>query len=416
MPIKFGRGPGFLFQEMPGYHGPEMSPLRCVLSVIPGVVLAAVLPSRVTAADDGRFEAARRVLEEAIAARAFPGCAAAVGTSRGVVWRQCLGRFDYEGGSPVTPDSLYDLASLTKVVGTTSVCLALVRDGRLAPGDAVARHLPEAAALGQAGATIEHLLTHSSGLPAWLPLYREARGYADVLRLACAAGLESPPGRVERYSDLGFILLGGICARAGGQPLPRLEEELVFRPLGMRSTLRNPPAAELARVVPTEKRLQDGAGGANGALTVTTRGVVHDENAAAGDGVTGHAGLFSTADDLGLLAAELLRGLRGESRVFPRDLLAAFTARRGLVPGSSRALGWDKPTNGGSAGRFLGQRAFGHTGFTGTSMWIDAERDLFIILLTNRVHPTRENQKIAGVRRAFADAAVLGFERRIRRL
>ncbi len=379
------------------------------------------------------FVPARRVLEEAIADRAFPGCAVAAGTRDRVLWKEALGRFDYEGGPPATTRSLYDLASLTKVVGTTSVVMALVRDGKLSTGDPVSKRLPAFTGGGRENVAIEHLLTHSSGLPAWKPLHLERKGYSQVVEGALAAALETPPGKEERYSDLGFILLGEAAARAAGSSssLTDLERKFVFEPLSMKDTIRNPPESEISRAVPTEVRriakaagngtagagaADDAPAGSAAAAVTVTRGTVHDENAAAGDGLTGHAGLFSTADDLAIFATELLRAWHGESRLFPRDLARRFFARRELVPGSSRALGWDTPSGQSSAGTLFGPHSFGHTGFTGTSMWIDPERGLYLILLTNRVHPTRENGKIAQVRRKLADAAVLCFDGKLRRL
>jgi CubicO group peptidase (beta-lactamase class C family) len=370
------------------------------------------------------FSPARRVLEEAIRERAFPGCAAVAGTSKGPLWVECLGRFDYDGGPPVTAKSLYDLASLTKVVGTTSVVLALVRDGKLALEDPVAKHLPEFRGGGRERVRIDHLLTHSSGLPAWRPLYQEASGHAGILALAIATPLEAPPGTRERYSDLGFIILGEVAARAGGKSLPDLERELVFGPLGLTDTMRNPPASELARTVPTEVRPAP-AGSPAGSATAAARairGTVHDENAAAAGGLTGHAGLFSTAGDVSLFAAEWLRGRRGESPVFPHRWVARFTSPEEGLAGSTRALGWavvpsdPAPASpGGPAGRF-GPGSFGHTGFTGTSIWIDPDRDLYLILLSNRVHPTRENARIGAVRRELADAVVACLEGKRRRI
>jgi CubicO group peptidase (beta-lactamase class C family) len=288
-------------------------------------------------------------------------------------------------------------------VGTTSVVLALVRDGRLSLTDPVARFIPEFSGGGREGVTVEHLLTHSSGLPAWKPIYREARGYDEVLREVIHCPLEREPGTRETYSDLGFILLGEVAARAAGCSLPTLERGAILEPLHLRDTLRNPPEEMWERAVPTEKRpLWEGGD----APLVATRGIVHDENAAAGDGVTGQAGLFSTADDLAAFAAELLRGYRGASSLFPEDVVREFVARRNLVPGSTRALGWDTPARGSSAGDLLSPRSFGHTGFTGGSLWIDPDRDLYILLLSNRVYPTRENLKILRVRRELADAVV----------
>jgi len=367
-------------------------------------------------ADSGaaRYRPARRILEEAVREKAFPGCAAAVGTSREVLWEDGVGGLDYESRDRATPATIYDLASLTKVVGTTLVILALVRDGKLNVTDLVCRHLPPFAGGGRETVTIEDLLCHCGGLPAWRPLYEGRHGYEEVLAAALATPLERPPRTSELYSDLGFILLGEIAARAGGEPLDALERKLVALPCSLRSTTRKLEAADFARVAPTERRQVRQTDGSE--LLVTTRGVVHDENAAAADGRTGHAGLFSTADDLARLASQLLLAYHGESNVFPQELARKFLTRRNLVPGSSRALGWDTPARGSSAGDLLGERSFGHTGFTGTSIWIDPDRDLYVILLTNRVHPSRENSKIAAVRRRFADAVVLCREGKLRRL
>jgi len=354
------------------------------------------------------FSAARRVLEDAIRDRAFPGCAVAVGTSARPWWKEGLGRLDYGSGPEATPRTLYDLASLTKVVGTTSVVMALVRDGKLAVEDPVSRHVPGFSGGKKAEVEIAHCLSHASGLPAWKALHLEARGYREVIGRVIATDLEVAPGTREVYSDLGFMLLGEAAARAGGKSLAELERELVLDPLGLRDTARSVRKEDVARTAPTERLPATAPDAAAG--EAFTRGVVHDENAAAAGGGTGHAGLFSTADDMATFAAELLRARKGESRIFPAALIARFTAPAGIVPGSSRALGWDTPSGLSSAGSLLSRSSFGHTGFTGTSIWIDPERDIYIVLLSNRVHPTRENTKIAVVRRALAEAVALAVD------
>jgi len=388
--------------------------------LLPLILPTIILPALVAGAEGPSldFSAARRVLREAIADGAFPGCAVAVGTSEATLWLEGLGRFDYEQGPKVTPRSLYDLASLTKVVGTTSVVLVLVRDGKLQLDDRLVSLLPEFTGGGREDVTVEHILTHSSGLPAGRPLHEQATGYRQVIEKTLMTRLEARSGERERYSDLGYILLGELVTRVGKTPLPELERKLVFEPLGLHDTLRRPPPEELPRIVPTElrkpvrrrpmtrggKRGKGAAGSEDEPILI--RGTVHDENADAGDGVTGHAGLFSTAQDLSVFARELLRALKGESEVFPRKLALRFFRRRELVPGSSRALGWDTPSGVSSAGTLFSSKSFGHTGFTGTSMWMDPERDLFVILLSNRVHPTRKNRKISKVRPKLADAVV----------
>jgi CubicO group peptidase (beta-lactamase class C family) len=362
-------------------------------------------------AESPDFSAAARVLEAAIADQAFPGCAVAVGSHERVIWSRGFGHLDYEKSAAVSPCTLYDIASLTKIVGTTSVVMSLVRDGKLAIADPVEKHFPDFVGSmdddkqrqWRRKMTIEHLLTHSSGLPAGPRTPKDARCYADVLAGTLATPLSVEPGRKAVYSDAGYLLLAEIASRAAKKPLAAMEHELVLRPLEMNDTLRNPATSLHARIAPTEQI----AGGER-----FWRGVVHDENARAGEGLTGHAGLFSNVLDLSRFAAEMLKAIRGESKLWPRDLAFQFTTRRNLVPNSTRALGWDTPSDkNSSAGDRMSRKSFGHTGFTGTSIWIDPERDLYIILLSNRVHPTRANQKIHAVRRQLADAVVEAFDR-----
>jgi CubicO group peptidase (beta-lactamase class C family) len=255
----------------------------------------------------------------------------------------------------------------------------------------VTRYVPAFAAGGDS-VTIRHLLTHSSGLAAWQPLFREVHSRAEMFARVNATPLEAPPGTRTAYSDLGAILLTEVVEGLMGHRLDTLLEARVFSPLGMRDTRFLPPATLRARIAPTENDPWRGR---------VLRGEVHDENAAAMGGVSGHAGLFSTAADLVKFAQLLLRG--GEGLVRP-ETIALFT-RVQNQSFSSRALGWDTPSAGSSAGTKLSPSAFGHTGFTGTSIWIDPAQDLFIILLTNRVHPSRNNELIREVRPRVADLA-----------
>ena len=313
---------------------------RC-LAVVAGVAALAGSaladePAQPTQAAKPDFQRAAAILQRAIKDHVFPGCAVAVGNHRQVLWCQGFGRLDYEGGAAVTPHTLYDLASLTKIVGTTSVVLTLVRDGKLALTDPVSKYVPEFLTAGKdatdrrrrARVTIEHLLTHSSGLPAWEPLYKSAHTYDGILKQVIATPLEADPGVRTRYSDLGAMLLGEAAARAGGKRLADLERERVFKPLALTETLRNPPKSLLPRIAPTEAR-PDGKG--------YWHGIVHDENARAGEGLTAHAGLFSTAADMARWSTEWLKAVRGESKFFPQPLAMQFTKRRNLVKGSSRA-------------------------------------------------------------------------------
>lgn len=367
------------------------------------LVKGAESPPASTAKTSARFQPIEELLSAGIADKAYPGCAVIIGTSREVLYSRGFGRFEYDRGSAVTPETLYDLASLTKVVGTTSVVLTLVRDEKLRLSDSVGKFIPEfvtAAASPEEQSrrqlvTVEHLLTHSSGLPAWKRLDRTAENYQEAIAAVVATPLETEPGTRTRYSDLGMILLGEIAARAGEKPLAELERERVFEPLAMHATLRNPSETLRPRIAPTERRATGGF----------WQGIVHDENARTGEGLTGHAGLFSTSSDLARWAREWLLALRGSSKIFPRELAEQFTTRRELVTGSSRALGWDTPSSGSSAGTRISRQSFGHTGFTGTSLWIAPTRDLYIILLTNAVHPQRGHGRHFSIRRHLADLA-----------
>jgi CubicO group peptidase (beta-lactamase class C family) len=342
--------------------------------------------------------AVRTVLDRALADSAFPGAIAVVGDARGGTVAHAVGRIDWAADAPA-PEArtIWDLASLTKVVGTTSAILQLVGEAKVALDAKVQRYLPDWTGAGKDAVTVRHLLTHASGLPAWRPLYKEATDPASALALVLSTQLDGAPGAKYLYSDMNFILLGEITRRVSGQALDAYLAARVFGPLGMRDTRFRPPASELARIAPTEF---------DPWRQRKVRGEVHDENAFALGGVAGHAGLFSTAQDLGRLARAYLNGgaLDG-ARVFDAAALAQFTRPQDTTV-SRRALGWETPTGGNSAGHYLSRRAFGHTGFTGTSLWIDPERGLYVLLLTNRVNPTRQNTRIGGVRVALADAAL----------
>jgi CubicO group peptidase (beta-lactamase class C family) len=342
---------------------------------------------------------ADRLVEEGVATRAFPGGVLAVGNSRGLVHLRPYGRLTYEPGSPrVSVDTLYDVASLTKVVATSIVAMRLVEEGRLDIDAPVSAYLPACLGdEGQASVRVSDLLAHSSGLPAWAPLFREVRGKAAVVKRVCGLDLDSPPGSRFQYGDLGFIVLGEVLEAAGGAALDILASRLVFEPLGMRDTFYRPGPEEVERVAPTE---EDGWRGR------VLKGEVQDPNAYAMGGVAPHAGLFSTAGDVARVAEMLLgRGtFRGERLLSP-ETVERFTTRVS-VPDSTRTLGWETPAGDAWSGRRWSRRAYGHTGLTGTVLWIDPERDVFLVLLTNRIHPRRENEAWRDVRRRLSDAVV----------
>ncbi|MGH7501061.1 MAG: glycoside hydrolase family 3 N-terminal domain-containing protein [Longimicrobiales bacterium] len=349
------------------------------------------------------------IVRAAMADSVAPGVVVAVGRHGRLVHVQSEGRTDWAmSAPPVTDSTLWDMASLTKVIATTTLAMMLVDEGRLSLDVPVSRDLPEwVDSAGRSGVTIGHLLRHDSGLPAYGPLWRKARGRDAYLERIVTVPLEYEPGTRSLYSDYGVILLGLVIERITGQSLDRLAEDRIFAPLGMRDTRFNPllpgaggrrlPAVTPERIAPTEYdtvfRMRH------------VHGRVHDENAFALGGVAGHAGLFSSARDLATFAQMLLDGGTYDGRRFLREeTVTAFTTRQS--PESSRALGWDTPSGRSSAGDWFSERSFGHTGFTGTSLWIDPVRDAYVILLTNRVNPTRENQRHTALRRDIADAVI----------
>ncbi len=347
-------------------------------------------------------DAATALLAEAVDAGAMPGAVVVAGTRDAVLLERAVGRLSYAADAdPVTLDTLYDLASLTKVVVTTPLVMRLVEAGRLDRDAPVRAYLPEFAGGAKDRITIADLLAHCGGLLWWTDLYRQSEGRpaAEVrqffLERICELPLDYEPRTRTVYSDLGFILLGAILERLTHTALDRLAEDEIFAPLGMKKLSYNPPAELLPSIAPTEDDPLRGG---------ILRGQVHDENAWSLGGVAPHAGLFGTAASLVPFARMWLRGGRSNgSRMFQDSTVQRFVQRPNLVQGSSRALGWDTPASGSSCGGRFSAASFGHTGFTGTSLWIDPERDLFAILLTNRVHPTRDNPRLAALRPVFHD-------------
>jgi beta-N-acetylhexosaminidase len=347
---------------------------------------------------------------------AAPGAALAIGRHGRLVRLRGYGALDRRRGFAMATDStVYDLASMTKAVATTTALMMLVDDGVLRLDDPVSRHLPEwRGSPAKESVTILNLLLHNAGLAAYGPLWRELRGREQYRRRLATMSLEYEPGARTVYSDFGIILLGLIIEQAGGRTLDVLLRERLFGPLGMRETGYNPlqwpqgtvllesdhdqarpPDPLIMRIAPTEVDTIFRAR--------HIRGQVHDENAFAMGGVAGHAGLFSSARDMAIFAQLMLnRGYYGGERYIDPATIDLFTRR--FDPGSSRALGWDTPEGNSSAGSYFSPASYGHTGFTGTSIWIDPERDVFVVLLTNRVNPTRDNQRHIALRREVADA------------
>jgi CubicO group peptidase (beta-lactamase class C family) len=351
-----------------------------------------------------RFEPALDYLRSQVDS-AFPGAVLVIGIPNQAIVISPVGHYAVDDPRPVTIETVYDLASLTKVIGLTTAAMMLVDSSKLDLDAPVQRYVPAFQGAGKERVTIRHLLTHSSGMPAWRPLYAETSTREQALALVDTTPLLRQPGDTFVYSDLGAMVLTQAVEAVAGQRLNDFLEARLFGPLGMTSTRFLPPESWRDRIAPTEND--------------TTfrhrllRGEVHDENAGRLGGVSGHAGLFSTGQDLLRFAIWLLEKRQGApppglQHAFPEpqlgaSIVRAFTARQNTPPGSSRALGWDTPSESSSAGTKMGPNAFGHTGFTGTSIWFDPDRNLFIILLTNRVNPTRANTKILQVRRRVAD-------------
>jgi len=346
------------------------------------------------------FTLARNVVSGAIGRHAFPGAVVETGTSREVRWHEAMGQVTYDDDAPATTlDTIFDLASLTKVVATTMAAMQLAEAGRLRLDDPVTRWLPEWRGEDRRLVTVEDLLSHAGGLPAWLPLFQVHQGRQAFVTEIARVPLEYAPRSASVYSDLGFILLGFVLEQAAEESLDRQFATMSSR-LGLGDITFRPPDAWKPRTAPT------GFDPWRGRLLT---GEVHDENAAALGGVAGHAGLFGVASAVGKFARWVLQARAGDrnacERLAPQGTLVQFTTH-GHVPGSSRALGWDTMLPTSSCGTRMSSLAFGHTGFTGTSLWIDPMRDLYAVLLTNRVYPSRTNEAIKQVRPAFHDAVV----------
>lgn len=362
---------------------------------------APALPSPVAAAaaHGPRLDAALDEVQ-AWVGKAFPGAVVAVGLHGRLVALRSFGWMSSAANAPPMPrDAIFDLASLTKVVGTTTAAEILHGRGLLDLDRPVIDYLPAFAGTpGHERITIRHLLSHSSGLFTSDLLWQHGRNRQELLALIDHMLVAWEPGTHYQYRDENLILLGEIIEHITGQPLDRFVHDAVFRPLGMNDTGYNPPASRIARIPPTE---QDDVWRHR-----LVRGEVHDENAYRLGGVAGHAGLFSTARDLARLAQLYLdQGRHAGRQIVTPSSLAAFTTRQSVPPGSLRALGWDMPdASGGFAGPLASPEALMHTGFTGTSIYIDRSRDAFIILLTNRVNPSRNNKRITDARIAIHTA------------
>jgi CubicO group peptidase (beta-lactamase class C family) len=347
-----------------------------------------------------RLRVIDRVVQHGIKAGGFPGAAVVVGRRGFSVWHKGFGRLDWAKSSPsVSPsETIYDLASLTKVVGTTTAVMILYDEGLIGLDDPVSKYLPEFSGGLKDSVTVRLLLEHRSGLPPDRPLWRLASSPAEAREIVLSARLDYRPGARYVYSDLGAMTLAFIVEKVSGQPLDGFLHDRVYAPLGMSHTFFRPADSLKDEVAPTEVTPPRG---------YPLQGEVHDENAYALGGVAGHAGLFSTAQDLAVFAQMMLNGGEYDGvRIVADSTIRLFTTRAA----GNRALGWAMADGQWGSGQFLSNQAYGHVGYTGTSLWIDPTRDMFVILLTNRVHAARARRPekvIADVRADLSDAAAL---------
>ena len=348
------------------------------------------------ASDAAIRDSVKRVLDQALRDSAFPGAIAVVGRRSGIIAQYAVGHLDWAPGSPAPDEhTMWDMASLTKVVGLTSGLMQLVTAKKIDLDAPVQKYLPAWQGRNKDRVLVRELSTHTSGLPAF-KAYDEITHDPDSLaKLMFATPLDTLPGAKMVYSDIGAYLLGRIVEQVTGQSLDLYLHDHVFEPAGMHDSMFRPPMALYPRIAPTEydstqrRRL--------------VRGMVHDERAYYLGGVSAHAGLFSSAHDVARFVRMMMNhGVIDGKRVLPAAAIAQFTKRQV----ADRALGWQKPDGSNSAGHLMPEEAFGHTGFTGTSIWVDPKDDVFIVLLSNRVNPTRRNGKIGGVRTRLADAVM----------
>jgi CubicO group peptidase (beta-lactamase class C family) len=350
------------------------------------------------------FSTARDLIAGAVERRVTPAAVVEVGRAQGAIWRESFGRLTYAAdATPTELDTIFDLASLTKVMATAPIVMRAIIEGRLTLDSKVGEFLEGWADGDRRELRVRHLLDHSSGLPAHRRFWEFCSGRLEYETALREVPLERLPGARSVYSDLGFMVLGFMVEAARGAPLD--DQFAALRRAWDGATAFNPSRTLLDRIAPTEYDA-----GRSGAV----HGEVHDENARALEGVAGHAGLFGTAGDVGSFARLVLSTFHAETALGTPSLMRTFTTQC-QVPSSSRALGWDtmRPTS--SCGSLMSVDAVGHTGFTGTSLWIDRARDLYVVLLTNRIHPTRANEAHIALRPNVHDAIVTAFDTGLRR-
>lgn len=364
------------------------------------------------------FPYVTRILQKTLENGSTPGIALLVDQNGECVYREAFGYAQiYPERRDLSIEMVFDIASLTKVVATTTAMMLLLRDKKLALDDPVKKYIPD---FPHAQISFMHLLTHSAGFPDWLPLFEEVQQEADrrgedfvgspeakqfLLDKVCHTDLAYSPGQYSKYSDLGFMLLGSAIETITGTTLDRYCEEMIFRPLKMSTTFfqKIGDALRKKEYVATERcewRRKE------------ICGEVHDENAYAMGGVAGHAGLFSTLDDIHRFMTMLHHCYTGNDGMIPKSTIRKFFSRQNLIEGSTWALGWDTPSKPNSTGgTLLSEKSVGHTGFTGTSIWFDLKRNLLILLFSNRIHPSRLNQTFLKMRPKIHDTVVIATDR-----
>jgi CubicO group peptidase (beta-lactamase class C family) len=355
------------------------------------LVVAWIQSATARSADsDVGFKAVDEAIEQAIATRQTPGAVLLVGRGDHVVYRKAYGqRASVPRAEKMKLNTIFDLASLTKVIATAPSVLILVDEGKLQLDDPVARWIPEFGREGKERITIRQLLTHTSGLRGDVDLAEPWLGYDTAISLAAAETLQAAPGEKFIYSDIGFFLLAEIVARASGQPFERFVADRILKPLRMRDSMFKPPASIRARIAPTQLCTRYGWP-CDGPDQILLRGIVHDPTARRMGGIAGHAGLFGTADDVARFAAMILNdGAAPRGRVLSSERIREMTSRATPPQMTAvRGLGWDIDTNySAPRGEIFPIGSFGHTGWTGTSLWIDPANRVYVVLLTNRVHP-----------------------------
>ena len=342
------------------------------------------------------FNGVRDIVTRAIGNRVFPAACMEIGRADQVLWAGAFGQLTYDTDAPLAShDTVFDLASLTKVVATTTLAMRHVDAGHLAISDRVADHLSDWRGAAREAVTVADLLAHTSGLPAYLPLFRDLVGRADFEREVCRLPMAYPPQTTSIYSDLGFILLGFLIEDLSNKGL---QEQFALMAFECKwGELRfSPPATWKSRIAPPGDSVW---------RRRSLVGEVHDDTAWALGGAAGHTGLFGSAPAVGRFARLILRTFGGLATLTRPTTLKTF-AQRTEVPNSSRALGWDTMKSTSSCGNRLSKSAIGHTGFTGTSLWIDPALDLYIVCLTTRVHPTATSNAIRQVRPALHNAVI----------